>query len=342
MNPSDLLVLSLEDFELTVAQPFWQKQMDKLKPEAKKVIDYGLKFVTGVVAGLVDAFNVALANETANTFVFDISPLGVDVPMPFNLTMAKAPEFSNEKGEIMLHIDGDFDSADMRDYVPEDKTWAPYEDQKQREQIWIHQSTINTALYDLQKTLSGEGFESQIFLLLAELKDYYGADATCDGTLTFPKEQHSQPIRMTTAEGILIGDGSQGGLRLTLDIKCAKDASTEKELAVVLNTGLSLRANVTWDDFEFWAELDDPMFYNTVAESKVADLVLDYHNWDMELMYVVKDITEDFNLRWATPHDFKAEYPLIKMVAGLVRKTLLSPFVADEFLFAGFKMITDV
>lgn len=39
--------------------------------------------------------------------------------------------------------------------------------------------------------------------------------------------------------------------------------------------------------------------------SQLDDLVLDYHNWDSELTYVMKDITDDFNLRWATPKDLK-------------------------------------
>ena len=69
--------------------------------------------------------------------------------MPFNLTMSKAPEFSNEKGEIILHIDGDFESTDMRTYVPENIIWANYTNEVQAEQLWIHQSVINTALYDL-------------------------------------------------------------------------------------------------------------------------------------------------------------------------------------------------
>ena len=53
--------------------------------------------------------------------------------MPFNLTMSKAPEFSNEKGEIMLHIDSNFDSADMRTYVPENTLWMDYTSVNQTE-----------------------------------------------------------------------------------------------------------------------------------------------------------------------------------------------------------------
>ena len=67
-----------------------------------------------------------MQNADPDTFVFNISPLGVDVPMPFNLTMSKAPELSNEKGEIMLHIDGDFEFSDLSTYIPADTVYADY------------------------------------------------------------------------------------------------------------------------------------------------------------------------------------------------------------------------
>lgn len=124
----ETLLLSIDDFVVVCKEPFWQKKLDFLKPEATKLVDYGLKFAQGMVKALVDVLNLDLQNEGPSTFVFDISPLGVDVPMPFNLTMSRAPEFSNVEGEIMFHIDGDFGSKDMRTYVPEDTVWAPYAD----------------------------------------------------------------------------------------------------------------------------------------------------------------------------------------------------------------------
>jgi len=112
----------------------------------------------------------------------------------------------------------------------------------------------------VQKTLSGSGFQSQIFLLLSELHHYYGKSADCNGVLTFPKEGNSQPITMSTTKGLVVGDEANGGLRLTLNIQCSNDTMAEKELAVILNTGLHVAANITWTDFTIWAELDEPVF----------------------------------------------------------------------------------
>ena len=57
---------------------------------------------------------------------------------------------------------------------------------------------INTALYDLEKRISGEGVEKELFLLLPELRHFYDVNATCDGVLSFPKEANAQPISINT------------------------------------------------------------------------------------------------------------------------------------------------
>lgn len=146
---------------------------------------------------------------------------------------------------------------------------------------------------------------------------------------------------MNKEQGIVIGDEANGGLRLTLNVMCSNETMAEKELSVVLNTGLHLTANITWDNFVYWAELGEPMFEQTTCESKVEGLKLDWHNWDSELTYVMKDIADDFNLKHATPVDLKEKSMTIKMAAGLIPDSLVSPFVADEFLFIGTKSITD-
>ena len=46
---------------------------------------------------------------------------------------------------------------------------------------------------------------------------------------------------------------------MNLAISCAK-AGDEQELAVVLNTGVSLIAKIDWDNFVFALELDYPEF----------------------------------------------------------------------------------
>ena len=332
------LLLSVENVTMSVKEEFWQKHLvDKLQPAAMKAITYGLKFFQGVTTGVVEEFNEVLKNETETTFEFNAtSILGSEQEMLFNLTMSKAPEFSNEKGEILLHIDSNFDSTDKRDYVPENISWMNFTSVPQGEQLWIHQSLINTALYNFKKTIGGYGFNYQIFLLMEELQGYYGPDCDCEGVLTIPNESDAQPITISKEKGVIIGNEDHG-LRVNVGIKCARNSTLEKELAVELDTGLHLVANFTFDDFRFWATLNDAKIMQTTAESKVEGLVMNYHAWDKLLTAVVHGMTDDFNIRFGWEHDLRETHPKINLITHILQKTVLSPFVADEFILAGFK-----
>ncbi len=172
----------------------------------------------------------------------------------------------------------------MSQYVAQDTTWADYADQKQKEQLWIHQSTINSLLYDVTKTLAGEGFNKQMFSLLQEVYFYYGPDVSCEGILSFPFEKDSQPVTVDVTKGLVIGN-EKTGMTTNIKLMCAENDTTAKELAVDLTTGLYVVANFTWDNFEYWASLSDPKFMDTVVTSPVVNL--DYHNWNAELTAVL-------------------------------------------------------
>lgn len=78
-----------------------------------------------------------------------------------------------------------------------------------------------------------------------------------------------------------------------------------------------------------------------VAANATSPVVeLEYHDWVDEFTYLIKGMTDSFNLRFSTPVDLKTK-TLVMFVAGLVPNTILSPFEADDFLLAGFSMITD-
>ena len=173
-------------------------------------------------------------------------------------------------------------------------------------------------------------------MLLEELQAFYGPTCECDGVLTFPTESDAQPITISKESGVIIGD-EHHGLRVNIGIECAKDSTSEKELAVELDTGLHLVANITFDDFRFWASLNDAKIMQTTAQSKVEGLVLNYHSWDHELTAVVHGMTDDFNLRFGKVHDLRDSHPKIMLITHILQDTLLSPFVADEFILAGFK-----
>ena len=91
---------------------------------------------------------------------------------------------------------------------------------EQKEQFWLHESMINSLLYDAQKTLHGKGFDVKLDQLAFEVRHHYGNDADCSGVITFPFEKDAQPITISNTTGLIIGDKAEGGLRTNIAVFC--------------------------------------------------------------------------------------------------------------------------
>jgi hypothetical protein len=59
-----------------------------------------------------------------------------------------------------------------------------------------------------------------------------------------------------------------------------------------------------------------------------------------QLTPVLDNFIANFNALHV-PNDLSKKIPTVKFVAGLLGKTLLTPYQQDEFLFGGFKWISD-
>lgn len=66
-----------------------------------------------------------------------------------------------------------------------------------------------------------------------------------------------------------------------------------------------------------------------------------YHDYDVLLSSVLNSFVYDFNTTHADGIDLTHNVT-VKFVAGLLRKSLITPFEEDGFLFAGFKWISDL
>lgn len=60
--------------------------------------------------------------------------------------------------------------------------------------------------------------------LAYEVTHYYGGpSADCKAIVTFPFEKDSQPVTMSKAEGLVVGDAAKGGLRTNIAVFCKND-----------------------------------------------------------------------------------------------------------------------
>jgi len=62
----------------------------------------------------------------------------------------------------------------------------------------------------------------------------------------------------------VVGDASQGGLLLDMQIFCAEDASLQKELAIELTTGLEIEIELELvKNLTYTASVHNPIIQNT-------------------------------------------------------------------------------
>jgi hypothetical protein len=64
-------------------------------------------------------------------------------------------------------------------------------------------------------------------------------------------------------------------------------------------------------------------------------------DYDMFLSIVVQAAVENINLEWNTPYNFEEIDPTFQFIRGMIVHTRLTPFIQDEFLYAGFSYFLD-
>ena len=197
---------------------------------------------------------------------------------------------------------------------------------------------VSSLLDDVQMPLSGEGFESQIFLLFSEIKNHYGQDATCDGLLSFPRTQSAEPINFNTGDyGITLGASETQGMVTNLQIMCAENATATKELSATLEMGLHVPIELNVDNYILNAGVGQTSVMNSVATSDVFEL--EYHNWDLELSYVIKSMVDTLNLRLVQAMDLRELSPAIQKASTIFPTVSVSPKLQDGYLLLGLSFL---
>ena len=329
--------LNIADVDLQMKQKLMTKELEKLKGPFMKVLRYGESFIQGAAKGAVDYLNLALANQNDDTFVVDLSGL-IGMPVSLNLTMTRAPIFSAKDNTINIQFDALFPKDGMREAIAENKNFAEMTGQKQRMQVWLHESMLDSLIYNIAlKIKQDSGLMQQLFQLVPEVFYHYGRNASCEGDVAMPYNQPHYPISVNKTQGIVVGDKTNG-LLAEVKLYCANDTKSEKELALDMKLGIHAVANITWNNFEYWANITKVEAVYTNITSPTTKL--DAHDFEHEFTYLLSDMANQFNLRFATPNDLK-KIVLVNFVAGIIPDSVLTPFAADEFLLAGFRMITD-
>lgn len=98
--------------------------------------------------------------------------------------------------------------------------------------------------------------------------------------------------------------------------------------------------NASFESFVIYAAVNDIGIANThVTYERIQ---LDYHNFDALLTDMLKSIADDFNIVHGKGLNLVEKYPTLGFISGMARNSIFSPLVEEEFVYGGFKWISDM
>ena len=146
------------------------------------------------------------------------------------------------------------------------------------------------------------------------------------------------PVTFGTGDfGIKLGASEDYGMIVNLDIMCASDAETTKEKSLTLEMGVHIPIDFDLTDFVLNVAIGAPSVTGTVTKDSV--MKLDYHNWDMELTYVLVDIADNFNLHFEDPIDLKQANSKIRLLSSMIPSSRITPKAADGFFMLAMSIL---
>ena len=182
--------------------------------------------------------------------------------------------------------------------------------------------------------------KAQLLQIFFELGQYYGAEEIDFYLGVSVDKTAGEPVQFDTEKGVEIGKMADGGLKTNLVISCTNSTTTTPEKAAEMNFEIAANVEAAWNSFVIDASISDPSISKTTV---TYDLVgLDYHAYDPLLTSVLVGMADDFNIKHQGGINLITKYPTLGFISGLARNSIVSPNIQEEFLYAGFKWISDL
>lgn len=178
---SQVTRISVDDLTLKMNNNFWQTIVDKNMVLIRIGIYTGLQKLLGKIDTMTDALNLKLKSNEPEAFITEVK-----AGMPMNLTMSAAPKMTRDSNLIQINFDGRFvdtNTNTIRAVGPTD--FPQLVDYKQREEIFIHDSVMNSMIFDKTTNLKGDNITAEFLKAFPEVATKYGADASVELVLSF-------------------------------------------------------------------------------------------------------------------------------------------------------------
>jgi len=186
---------------------------------------------------------------------------------------------------------------------------------------------------------SDEAITAEFLSTFREVKARYGADATIDFQLTLKDTGAAKPIAFDRKHGVTLG-GRNGEITSVIDV-IVSNSNVKNETALTFECNLESYFNFTLKNLIVYPRFDEISISNTKLTKDIVGLSPEYkfNSLATELLDKSKDIyNQKFLHGWALAN----LNPQLGMIGGLLKNTTMTPYVTDEWMWAGFEMQADL
>lgn len=166
--------MTFDSIDITLTNSFLNKIAGWFKGSINKVVQSFLPEVTKLLDDEITLINNMVSGETEYTWDFGL----LSKQYPLNMTMTTAPSLAKDSHLIKFNIDGTFhkEGGHLKPYSHE---YFPSIEGTHREQLWIHQTTLNTLAASAASSffpykMNSPELKKNLLLVLPELKTVCG------------------------------------------------------------------------------------------------------------------------------------------------------------------------
>jgi len=296
------------------------------------------------VDGIVAKLNAMVANEQPYDFEVPVEGLNL------NLTMTTAPRMKEGSDLIEVFFDGLFDmpkgaaQSFRQAYTGDITNYPPRLAHSNSEQFWIHEDTVDSMLRVAGATIfplhySEKTITAEFLSTFREVHAHYGADATIDFQLTLKDEGAAKPITFDRNHGVTFG-GHNNDITSVIDV-IVSNGTVVNETALTFECNLESYFNFTLKNLIIYPRFDEVSISNTKLTKDIVGLSKEYrfNSLATQILDQSKDI---YNQRFFHGWALANWNPQLGMIGGILKNTTMTPYITDEWMFAGFEMQADL
>ena len=125
-------------------------------------------------------------------------------------------------------------------------------------------------------------------------------------------------------------------MKINVDIICSS-STVKAEKAVTLNMDFSAVANITMRDLMLYPRISSIAINNVVKKYDTVPMY--YHDYTNILSLLVQNAVADVNIKYESGMDVSSYLP---KEANYFKNITVSPFVNDQWIYAGFDVVEDL